>query len=60
VKWTRAIGIVEDLGEKEVSVKRNAMNIIRISLGASDGNASIGITAESTAMGQDGVEVPLK
>jgi hypothetical protein len=60
VKWTRAIGITEDLGEKEIPVKRNAMNIIRISLGASDGNASIGITTESAAMGQDSEDVPLK
>jgi hypothetical protein len=60
VKWIRGIGATENLGTKDVPVKRNAMNVIRINLDSSDGDASFGITPEDTPMGEEGVEVPLK
>jgi hypothetical protein len=61
VSWAREIGITQSLGSKSVTIKRNAMNVIRISLSSSDnGDASFGITPEDTPMGEEGVEVPLK
>jgi len=47
VRWTRSVGVVQDLGSKEIQVKRNMMNVIRISLSADDGNANIGITTDT-------------
>jgi hypothetical protein len=59
VVWTRGIGITQYLGTKDITVKRNTMNVIRLSLSASDGDASFGITTENTAMGEDAVDIPL-
>jgi hypothetical protein len=60
VSHTRGNGIVEYKGTKEITVKRNAMNIIRITLGATDGDVSFGITTENEAMGQENVTIPLR
>ena len=44
--WLRGVGINQDLGSKTVQIKRNAMNIIRIKLGAVDYDGNIGIEVE--------------
>lgn len=60
VVWTRDVGVVQDLGSKVVQVKRNAMNVIRVKLGADDGSSTFGITTDSdVAMGSEEITVPL-
>ena len=44
--WLRGVGITQDLGSKTVQIKRNAMNIIRIKLGAINYDGNIGIEVE--------------
>lgn len=44
--WLRGVGINQDLGSKTVQIKRNAMNIIRIKLGAVNYDGNIGIEVE--------------
>jgi hypothetical protein len=59
VQWER--NGLAFLGCSEVTVKRNAMNVIRISLNE-DGlfsDPSFGITTENEAMSEENVEVPL-
>ncbi|NLI71533.1 MAG: hypothetical protein GX361_02225 [Bacteroidales bacterium] len=61
VIWTRDVGVVQDLGSKVVQVKRNAMNVIRVKLGADDGSSTFGITTDSdVAMGSEEITVPLQ
>lgn len=61
VKWLRGIGVEVDLGSVNVQVKRNVMNVLKINLAASDGDATIGITTEDdSSMTGEGVEVPLE
>lgn len=45
--WTRGVGVEQDLGSKEIQIKRNVMNVIRITLSADDGDANIGITTDT-------------
>ncbi|MBR3703137.1 MAG: hypothetical protein IKM12_06275 [Alistipes sp.] len=45
--WARGNGITQDLGSKEVDVKRNRMNIIHIKLATDESGNSLGIDAES-------------
>lgn len=60
LSWTRGVGVVQDLGSKTIQVKRNVMNVVRIQLGANDGNASLGITTEDdTNMRGEEVTIPL-
>ena len=60
LKWSREIGITQDLGSVEVDLLRNRMNIINITLGANDGNASFGIYVEQTSMANEGVTIEVK
>lgn len=53
VKWTRGVGVTEDLGTKTVNVKRNSMNIIHIKLTANGDGAAVGVREESAAMGNE-------
>ena len=60
IQWTRGIGITQDLGSKVIQVKRGQMNIVHITLGASDNSASIGIEVEAeNTMTQEDVSIPL-
>lgn len=45
--WTRGNGITQDLGSKEVVVKRNRMNIIHIKLATEESGSNLGIETES-------------
>lgn len=53
VKWTRGVGVTEDLGTKTVNVKRNSLNIIHIKLTANGDGAAVGVREESAAMGNE-------
>ena len=57
LKWTREIGIEQDLGSVDIELLRNRMNIININLGADDGNASFGINTEDAEMGNESVTI---
>ena len=46
VTWQREIGITQDLGSVSAQVKRNTMNVIRITLSDEDYDSTIGITTE--------------
>ena len=60
IQWTRGIGITQDLGSKVIQVKRGQMNIVHITLGASDNSANIGIEVEAeNTMTQEDVAIPL-
>lgn len=53
--WTR-LGIKESLGSKNVQIKRNVMNIIRLNLSSVDYNGTIGIDIEEeTGMNEESV-----
>ena len=61
LSWERGVGVTQDLGSKQIQVKRNVMNVVRIQLGADDGDAGIGITTEEeTEMESEEVEVPVE
>ena len=53
VKWTRSVGVTEDLGTKTVNVKRNSLNIIHIKLTANGDGAAVGVREESASMGNE-------
>ena len=46
VIWQREIGITQDLGSVSAQIKRNTMNVIRITLSDEDSDSAIGITTE--------------
>lgn len=59
-KWIRDVGIAQDLGSKNVQVKRNAMNIIRLQLSSDNGDNMIGIDVEEdNNMNEENIEVSL-
>lgn len=61
VSWKRGVGVVQDLGSKTIQVKRNVMNVVRVKLGATDGNATFGITTEDDSeMKKESVDIALK
>ena len=61
MKWLRGNNIEVDLGNIDVLVKRNKMNILKINLAASDSDATIGITTEDdSSMTGDEIEIPLE
>lgn len=61
VSWARDVGIAQDLGNKTVQIKRNAMNIIRLSLSSVDYEGNIGIEVEEeTNMNEETVTGELK
>lgn len=61
VYWKRGIGITQDLGSKEVVVKRNKMNIIHIKLATDESNQNLGIDVESDAnMKVEEITIPLE
>lgn len=47
VSWARGIGVTQDLGSKVVSVKRNCLNNIKITLGNDDRSAGVSLNTES-------------
>ena len=52
VSWARGIGVTQDLGSKVVSIKRNCLNNIKITLGNDDRGASVSLnTEDDTTMG---------
>lgn len=53
VKWTRGVGVTQDLGTKTVNVKRNCLNIIHVKMSSNDDGASVGVRTETTAMGNE-------
>lgn len=58
--WARGIGITQDLGSKEVIVKRNRMNIIHIKLATDESGNNLGIDVESDSdMNDESVTIPL-
>lgn len=58
--WVRGIGITQDLGSKEVIVKRNKMNIINIKLATDESGNNLGIDVESDSdMNDECVTIPL-
>lgn len=58
--WARGIGITQDLGSKEVIVKRNKMNIINIKLATDESGNNLGIDVESDSdMNDESVTIPL-
>lgn len=55
VSWARGIGVTQALGSKVVSIKRNCLNKIKISLGNDDRAAGVSLTTEDdTTMGTAG------
>ena len=59
VDWLRGIGVTENLGTVQVSVKRNAMNVIRINLGAVDASSRMSINVEEdTFVNSNSIDVP--
>lgn len=61
VSWKRGVGVEQDLGSKTIQVKRNVMNVVRVKLGATDGNATFGITTEDDSeMKKESVDIALK
>ena len=61
VSWKRGIGITQDLGSKEVVVKRNKMNIIHIKLATDESGKNLGIDVESDAnMKVEEITVPME
>lgn len=61
VSWKRGIGITQDLGSKEVVVKRNKMNIIHIKLATDESGKNLGIDVESDAnMKVEEITIPLE
>ena len=61
MKWLRGNNIEVDLGNIDVLVKRNKMNILKINLAASDSDATIGITTEDdSSMTGDEIGIPLE
>ena len=46
IKWTRGVGIIEDLGTKTIRVKRNRMNVVNINLSANDGSAGLSLVMD--------------
>ena len=59
--WARGIGITQDLGSKEVVVKRNRMNIIHIKLATDESGNKLGIDVESDEdMNDESVTIPLE
>lgn len=60
VVWTRGIGIKQDLGSKDVQIKRNTMNVIRVMLGSEASGAPMGILTDGDIeMGVEDIEIPL-
>ena len=52
VSWARGIGVTQNLGSKVVSIKRNCLNNIKITLGNDDRGASVSLnTEDDSSMG---------
>ena len=62
VVWKRSIGITQGLGVKEVQVKRNCLNNIRISLGSDDRGAGVllNIEDDSAFGGSSVTDIPVE
>jgi hypothetical protein len=59
--WARGIGITQDLGSKQVVVKRNKMNVIHIKLATDESGNKLGIDVESDEdMNDESVTIPLE
>lgn len=58
--WARGIGFTQNLGSKEVVVKRNRMNIIHIKLATDESGNNLGIDVESDDMNNESVTFPLE
>lgn len=58
VTWNRGVGVTQSWA-KTIQVKRNAMNTIRIKLGADDSDIGVGVTPEGGEMGGEDEEIPL-
>jgi len=46
VSWARGIGVTQNLGSKVVSIKRNCLNNIKITLGNDDRGAGVSLSTE--------------
>lgn len=46
VSWARGIGVTQNLGSKKVSIKRNCLNTINITLGNDDRSAGVSLNVE--------------
>lgn len=58
--WVRGIGITQDLGSKEVVIKRNKMNIVHIKLSTDETDNNLGIEVETDdSMDDEDVTVKL-
>jgi len=61
VSWARGIGVTQNLGSKTVSVKRNCLNNIKITLGNDDRSAGVSLNVEDDAsMGSAGNSMTLQ
>lgn len=58
VIWNRGVGVTQSW-KKTIQMKRNAMNVIRIKLGAGDNDNGVGITPEQGEMGSEEEDIPL-
>lgn len=58
VTWNRGVGVTQSW-TKTIQMKRNAMNTIRIKLGADDSDIGVGVTPEGGEMGGEDEEIPL-
>lgn len=58
VIWNRGVGVTQSW-KKTIQMKRNAMNVIRIKLGAGDNDNGVGITPEQGEMGNEEEDIPL-
>lgn len=60
IKWMRGIGIEEDLGSTDITLKRNMLNNIKINLSANDRDSNFGINTETTDMGNESTYIEIK
>jgi len=58
VIWNRGVGVTQSW-KKTIQVKRNAMNVIRVKLGAGDNDNGVGIVPEEGEMGSEEEDIPL-
>lgn len=57
IRWTRGNGIIQDLGNLGITVKRNVMTTVNINLVASSTDNSIGFNVQSDEMGKSTINI---
>jgi|GEM_PF-3157185 hypothetical protein len=60
VSWVRGIGITQDLGSKEIPIKRNCLNNVKIELGNNDQGASLNMSTEAESMDTETTDITVE